>query len=89
MIHYTEQDLLLQFDDALDDTENRIEIGFCTWTASQVLKKMNRNDYMYMFNDWLDSMVDSGILYEHNEEYYDQNPMALITDTLKALKVAS
>jgi hypothetical protein len=89
MICYTEQELMRQFDEFVDGCKSEINIGMCTYAYSEILKKMNHNDYMHMFNDWLDSAVDSGYVYEYDNEYYDQDPMVLITDTLKALKVAS
>ena len=89
MKQYSSECLYDMFDQLVDETESKIEIGIFTYSPSQVLREINGCDYEHMFNEWLDSMVDDGSFYEFNNEIYDEDPMLLITDTLKKLKVAS
>lgn len=56
-----------RYDDMLDEC-GTVEVGSLTFDASRVLKELDPIAYNCGFSDWLDSAG----LYEHGDDYYEQ-----------------
>jgi hypothetical protein len=64
------------YDDMLDDVYGEVKIAGLSYATSSALKNIDEVAYLCGFNDWLDSQVTDGILFEHDGEYYDGDPKA-------------
>ena len=59
------------YDDMLDECYPDVVIGCCSWTASTVLKELDPTTYRVGKQEYFDSLVEDGELWESEEgEYY-------------------
>jgi hypothetical protein len=70
----SERELEDRYNDFLDEVFGDSMIGGYAYHTSRALKEVDPTAYRCGFNDWLDSELQCGILFEKNNEYYDKDP---------------
>ena len=60
------------YDEMLDGTYTWPKVGYCEVSPSEFLKEHDPIAYRVGFNDYVDSMMQDGELYEDENEFIDQ-----------------
>lgn len=68
----SEYELQSMYDDMLDGVSETIQVFGLTYDPSHVLKELDPVAYRNGFNDYIDSMMQDGDLYEDEHEFIDQ-----------------
>ena len=63
-------DLYEIFDTYLDESLSTVDIFDCSFSCSEILKRLDPIAYRTYFNDWLDSEVTNGTFQEVDNQFY-------------------
>jgi len=74
MTQLNERQLEEMYNEMLDDVYGDIEICGYHYPASKALFDVDPTAYRCGFNDWLDSMIQDEILYEHKDGTIHDEP---------------
>ena len=70
-----EHHLESRYNDFLDDLYGEISIAGLKYSTSDAQKQIDPTAYRCGFNDWLDSELENEYIFEHDGEYYDEQPI--------------
>lgn len=62
------------YDDFLDEVYPECPIAGLNYSTSKALKEVDPTAYRCGFSDWLDAQCSDGALFEHDGDYYDEDP---------------
>lgn len=75
MTTYNDRELETRFDEFLDECYPEVKIAGYTYSTSHALKEIDPIAYREGFNNWLDSEISEGIIFElPNGDYSDTDP---------------
>lgn len=67
MSQFSDYQLDRMFADFLDETYDDIEICGCKYQPSRTLREVDPVAYREFYNNWLDSQLTDGLLFEHSD----------------------
>jgi len=70
----TDYELDERYRQFLDEHYGQIDICGLKYLASIALREIDPTAYRCGFNDWLDIEIAAGMLFEHDDRYYDEDP---------------
>jgi len=69
-----DEQLETMFDEMLDECHPEYELGYFTFSPSDILKSCDPIGYRQEYLNWLDSMIQDEILYEHADGTIHDEP---------------
>ena len=72
---FSDRDLEARYDEFLDEVYGEVKIGGYFYSTSHALKEVDPIAYREGFNNWIDSEMSDGNLFETDDgEYTDEEP---------------